>query len=280
MSRMINVKKIYDVVRKGVGDSNFFLPPYVKQKIKNSAAKEKNASAKMACELIRKNYEMSEKNRTPICQDTGLIVVMLEIGQDVVIKGGDLHDVINKAVADGSQESYLRNSIVADPFQRVNTGNNAPAVIHTEVVKGDKVKVTVMPKGGGAENMSFVKMLSPSAGVEGVEDEVVAWVKKAGTNPCPPIIVGVGVGGNFEYCAMLAKKALLRNGPNRNSFYNKLEQRLFKRINALGIGPQVPQGGTGTALAVHVESAPCHIATLPLAVNINCHVSRYKEYLL
>jgi fumarate hydratase subunit alpha len=252
----------------------------VKKRIRVTASTEKDQAAKLACSLICENFRMAEKRKIPICQDTGLIVVMLEIGQDVRIVGGDIHAAVQKAVAQGSRESYLRNSVVGDPFERKNTGTNTPAIIHEEIVPGNKVKVIVMPKGGGAENMSFVKMLPPSAGIEGVENEIVDWVKKAGTNPCPPIIVGVGVGGNFEMCAMLAKKALLRQGPSKKAFYRKMEARLLRKINALGIGPQVPQGGRGTALAVHVETAPCHIASLPLAVNINCHVSRYKEYVL
>lgn len=280
MSRKIDVKKVYDIVRKGVGESNTILPDFVKRRLREAVKKETSPQARLACSYIEENYKLAEKNGTPVCQDTGLIVVILEIGQDVQFINGDLHDAINRGVADGSKAAYLRNSIVADPLERVNTGNNTPAVIHTEIVRGDKVKVTIMPKGGGAENMSFVKMLPPSAGVSGVEDEVVAWVKKAGTNPCPPVIVGVGIGGNFEQCAMLAKRALLRKGPSKKAYYKKLEERLTKKINALGIGPQVPQGGRVTALAVHVESAPCHIASLPLAVNINCHASRYREYVI
>jgi fumarate hydratase subunit alpha len=278
--RKIDVKKIHDIIVSAVSRANTRLPSHVRDLIVQAGKKETSEQAKLAYACITENYRLAKKENIPICQDTGLTVVMMEIGQEVLLTGGDLSKAVDQAVATGSRKGFLRNSIVADPFTRKNTGNNAPAVLHTEIVPGDKLKITVMPKGGGAENMSFVKMMSPSAGAEGVENEVVEGVRRAGTNPCPPLIIGVGIGGNLELCALLAKKALLRKKPARNKFYSAMEQRILDRINSLGIGPQVPEGGRITALAVYIETAPCHIASLPLAVNINCHASRYVHYVL
>ena len=278
--RKISVKKIYDAIYGMVQSSNYQLPPHVKKKITQSAKLEKNEMAKLAFQYIIKNYTLAEKNNTPICQDTGLIVVMLEIGQEILFINGDLNEIIQKAVADGSRDGYLRKSVVSDPFKRKNTNTNTPAIVHYNIVPGDKVKITIMPKGGGAENMSFVKMLPPSVSKEQIEDIVVDWVKQSGTNPCPPIIVGIGIGGNFEHVAYLAKKALLRKRVNTKKEYKDMERNIFEKINGLGIGPQVPTGGNVTSLAVYIETAPCHIASLPLAVNINCHASRYKEVVL
>jgi len=278
--RKISVKKIYDAIYEMVQSSNYQLPSNVKKKITQSANLEKNEMAKLAFQYIIKNYKLAEKNKTPICQDTGLIVVMLEIGQEILFTNGDINETIQKAVADGSRDGYLRKSVVSDPFKRKNTNTNTPAIVHYNIVPGDKVKITIMPKGGGAENMSFVKMLPPSVSKVQIEDIVVDWVKQSGTNPCPPIIVGIGIGGNFEHVAYLAKKALLRRKANTKKEYKNMERKIFDKINQLGIGPQVPTGGNVTSLAVYIETAPCHIASLPLAVNINCHASRYKEVIL
>ncbi|MCQ2547319.1 MAG: fumarate hydratase, partial [Clostridia bacterium] len=217
----------------------------------------------------------------PLCQDTGMACVFMEIGQDVHFTGGNLYDAINEGVREGCLRGYLRQTIVEDPFRRVNTQDSTPADINVEIVPGDKVRIVLAPKGFGSENMSRIKMLPPAAGVEGAEDFIVETVKLAGGNPCPPIVVGVGVGGNFNKVALMAKKALLRpiGTHNEDSFYAEMEDRLLNRINALGIGPQ-GFGGKTTALAVNIISAPTHIAGMPVAVNINCHVSRHREVIL
>jgi fumarate hydratase subunit alpha len=212
-----------------------------------------------------------------MCQDTGLAVVFVELGQEVHIAGGDFNAAINEGVRQGYQEGYLRKS-ACNCFSRANTKDNTPAIIHLEIIPGDKVKITVAPKGGGSENMSTVTMLSPSEGVEGIKKRVVDWVKQAGSNPCPPVVVGVGIGGTFEQTALMAKKALLRplGQKNPDPQLAALEQEILTRVNNLGIGPQ-GLGGRITAMAVHVEMIPCHIASFPMAVNINCHAHRHKE---
>ena len=227
------------------------------------------------------NSELAAKEQMPICQDTGTAVVFLEIGQEVYIKGGYIYDAVNEGVRQGYYEGYLRKSIVKHPWIRENTGDNTPAIIHADIVPGDTLKIIVAPKGGGSENMSALTMLKPAAGLEGVKQFVIDTVKKAGPNACPPIIVGVAVGGNFEKAAILAKKALLRKlgQAHPDPMVAKVEQELLKKINDLGIGPQ-GFGGKITALAVHLEIFPCHIASLPVAVNINCHVSRHKSVVL
>jgi fumarate hydratase subunit alpha len=216
-----------------------------------------------------------------MCQDTGFPVVFIELGQEVQVTGGDFMSSIHEGVRRGTAEGYLRSSLVRDPLRRVNTGDNTPAVIHVEVVPGDKIKITLAPKGGGSENMSEVKMLPPSAGIEGVAEFVVDRIRRSGGNPCPPVIAGVGIGGTFEKCAWLAKKALLRTAgsPNPDPFYAELEADLLGRINRLGIGP-MGFGGRCTALAVHVETHPCHIASLPVAVNVQCHAARHRGIIL
>ena len=217
---------------------------------------------------------------TPICQDTGMACVFLEVGQDVHI-AGDLRAAVDEGVRRGYAEGYLRKSVVADPLDRVNTGDNTPAMLHVELVPGERVKLTVAPKGFGSENMSRIAMLRPSDGAEGVKDFIVDTVERAGPNPCPPIVVGVGIGGTFDQCALLAKKALLRDLGSHHAkpFYAAMEDELLERINALGIGPQ-GFGGRTTALAVHIETLPTHIAGLPCAVNINCHVARHRTEVL
>ena len=236
--------------------------------------------AREILERIVENYEIADAENQPICQDTGVACVFLKIGQEVHING-DIQEAVNEGVRQGYREGYLRKSVVRDPLDRVNTGDNTPAFIYYELVPGDKVEITVAPKGFGSENMSRIKMLRPSDGVEGVKDFVVNAVEEAGPNPCPPIVVGVGIGGTFDKAALLAKKALLRpvDEPNANPFYQALEQELLEKINALGIGPQ-GLGGRTTALAVNIETMPTHIAGLPVAVNINCHVTRHQTEVL
>lgn len=226
---------------------------------------------------LKENARIAKEEKLPICQDTGTAVVFLEVGQEVHLVGGDLREAVFEGVRRGFREGYLRKSM-CHPFTRANTGDNTPAIIHTEIVPGDRVKVTVAPKGGGAENMSRVVMLTPSEGVEGIKQFVVQRVKEAGSNPCPPTIVGIGIGGNFEQSALLAKKSLIRplGSPNPDPELNRLESEILTAINNLGIGPQ-GLGGRITALAVHILMMPCHIASFPLAVNIQCHVHRHKE---
>ena len=225
---------------------------------------------------IEENYGIADADEVPICQDTGLACVFLEIGQDVHIEG-NLKDAVDEGVRQGYTEGYLRKSCVKDPIDRVNTGDNTPAVIYYEIVPGDGLKITVAPKGFGSENMSQIKMLKPSDGLAGVKEFIVKVVEDAGPNPCPPIVVGVGIGGTFDKAALLAKKALMRplDQRNENPFYRDLEEEMLEKINALGIGPQ-GFGGRTTALAVNIETLPTHIAGLPCAVNINCHVTRHK----
>ena len=227
------------------------------------------------------NAEIARAEQVPMCQDTGFAVVFVELGQDAHITGGPLNDAINAGVAKGYTEGYLRKSIVGHPLERKNTGNNTPAIIHTEIVPGDRLKITIAPKGGGSENMSGVRMLKPSDGIEGVKKFVVELVKSAGSNPCPPIIVGVGIGGTMDKAAVLSKKALLRRigEHNPNPQDAELEKELLRLVNNTGVGP-AGLGGRITALAVNVETFPCHIASLPVAVTIQCHAARHKEAIL
>ena len=227
------------------------------------------------------NAEIAKNERMPICQDTGMACVFVEIGQDVHIVGGSLEEAINEGVRRGYDKGYLRKSVVKDPIHRVNTKDNTPAIIHYEIVPGDKLKLTVAPKGFGSENMSQIKMLKPSDGIEGVKEFIIKVIKDAGPNPCPPMIVGVGIGGSFEKAAYLSKKALIRSidSKNENKYYGDLEDELLIKINELGIGPQ-GFGGKTTALGINIETYPTHIAGLPVAVNISCHATRHKEAIL
>ena len=252
------------------------MPPDVRRAIDAALAAEKSPEGKNVLSDIIKNYKIAEEEKMPVCQDTGMAVFFVEIGNDVHIEGKPLNEAINDGVAKGYTDGFLRKSIVSDPIERVNTGDNTPAVVHISFVRGDKLKLTIAPKGFGSENMSAIKMLAPSAGIDGVKDFVIKTVSDAGPNPCPPIVVGVGIGGNFESCACMAKRALTLelDVPNPNPKYAALEEELLKRINSLGIGPQ-GFGGTATALAVKVLAAPTHIAGLPVAVNISCHVTRH-----
>jgi fumarate hydratase subunit alpha len=278
--RIISAVDLSSTVKRLFVDANRNLPADMRSRIRACREKETWASARETLGLIIENFEFAEKNRIPICQDTGMACVFLEIGCDVHIEGS-INEAVNQGVREACKEGYLRASVVADPLNRKNTGDNTPAVIYTEFVKGDSLAITVAPKGFGSENMSRTKMLVPSQGREGVIDFVVSAVNEAGPNPCPPIVVGVGIGGTFDKAALLSKKALIRSldKPNSDPYYAALEETLLERINALGIGPQ-GFGGATTALAVAIETMPTHIAGLPCAVNINCHVSRHASEVL
>jgi len=279
--REIDVKEITNKVAQLCIEANCLLGEDVKTAIKKAIEKEESPLGKEVLKQILENAEIAKKEMVPLCQDTGLTIVFLEVGNEVRFVGGDLNEAINEGVRKGYIEGYLRKSVVKDPFRRENTKDNTPAVIHLSCVKGNQVKITVMPKGGGSENMSEVKMLTPAAGIEGVKEYVVQRVKESGANPCPPIVVGVGIGGTLEYAALLAKKALLREigSTHPDPFYAEMEEDLLERINRLGIGPQ-GFGGRITALAVFIEAFPCHIASLPVAVNINCHAVRHKTAII
>ena len=275
--REIEAAKITDTVKRLCIQANVILPEDVKNCIIKRKSEENWAPAREILDRIEENFELAAAENVPICQDTGVACVFLEIGQEVHIAGADITQAVNEGVRQGYAEGYLRKSVVRDPLDRVNTGDNTPAMIYYDIVPGDKIKITVAPKGFGSENMSQIKMLRPSDGIEGVKAFVLKAVEEAGPNPCPPIIVGVGIGGTFDKAALLAKKALLRETgtPSADPLYAKLEEELLEKINALGIGPQ-GFGGKTTALAVAVEHYPTHIAGLPVAVNINCHVARHK----
>ncbi len=273
--REIDSSLISEVVARLCIDANYHLPPDMKKQIISSSKEESWETASIILDQIIENFNIADENLQPICQDTGLACVFLSIGQDVHIKG-NLEEAVNEGVRKGYSQGYLRKSVVSDPLNRVNTGDNTPAMIYYDICPGDKIKITVAPKGFGSENMSQIKMLKPSDGIDGVKDFVIKVVEDAGPNPCPPIVVGVGIGGTFDKAAYLAKKALMRPVDQRNSelFYAELEEELLEKINALGIGPQ-GFGGRTTALAVNIEKFPTHIAGLPVAVNINCHVTRH-----
>lgn len=275
--REVDVGIITEKVKTLCMEANFDLGQDVLNAFKGAKAKEESPTAIEILGQLEENASIAREERVGICQDTGIAVVFVELGQDVHLVGGDLNGAIFEGVRQGYQEGYLRKSI-CHPFTRANTGDNTPAVIHVEVVPGDKVKLIVAPKGGGSENMSRVTMLTPAAGKKGIIGYVVQRVKESGSNPCPPTIVGIGIGGTFEEAALLAKKALLRpiGSENPDAELASLEREVLDRINGLGIGPQ-GLGGRTTSLAVHVNMMPCHIASLPLAVNIQCHAHRHKE---
>lgn len=278
--RVFSATELIEPIRKMCIDANYVLPDDVRGKLDTCRRCEDSAAAKTALDDIIQNYEIAESDHIPICQDTGMALVFLEIGEEVFIEG-DLEAAVQEGVRRGYTEGKLRKSIVGDPLRRVNTKDNTPAMIYLDRVKGDKVSVTVAPKGFGSENMSQLKMLKPSDGVEGVKAFVLKTVEEAGPNPCPPIIVGVGIGGSFDKAALVAKKSLLRNtgDPNPDPFYADLEQEILTMVNRTGIGAQ-GYGGRGTALAVHIEALPTHIAGLPVAVNINCHATRHVTEVL
>ncbi|HHX49809.1 MAG TPA: fumarate hydratase [Clostridia bacterium] len=273
--KIISYQDIVDDVARLCIDINYVLDRDVLKGFQESLKVESSPVGKEVLELLIKNAQIAEQEQVPMCQDTGAAVVFIELGEDVRITGGTLTKAITEGVRKGYQEGYLRKSM-CDPFTRENTKDNTPSLIHTEIVPGDKLVIHVAAKGGGSENMSSLKMLSPSEGMAGLKKFVVDTVKAAGPNPCPPLVVGVGVGGNFETCAMLAKKALLRKlgDPSKNEMAAKLEKELLAEINNTGIGP-AGFGGSTTALAIHIEVMPCHIATFPVAINLNCHASRH-----
>lgn len=276
--REINVSEVEKIVSELCIKANRKLPCSLVEKIKNSPDGEKSPTGReVLCDLVR-NIEAAESENIAVCQDTGMAVIFLDIGQDVHFVGGSLYEAINKGVSKGYTEGYLRCSVVSDPLERVNTGDNTPAVIHTRIVDGDKVHISVCPKGFGSENMSKLKMFTPSAAIEDIENFVVEVASVAGSNPCPPMVIGVGIGGDFEQCAYLAKKALCRDISikNEKKLYGDMEERILEKVNKLGIGPQ-GFGGTTTALSVAIEQAPTHIAGLPVAVNIGCHVTRHAS---
>ena len=280
--RELNVDVITNTVENLCIESNYFLPRDVKKALEDAVLKEESPVGRDTLLDILKNAEIAERNQVPICQDTGLAVVFIELGQDLRLVGGDFYEAINEGVRRGYKNGYLRKSAVDDPFLvRKNTGDNTPAIIHTTIVKGDKLKIVFAPKGGGSENMSALRMLTPSEGVKGIKRFVIDTVDKAGSNPCPPVIVGVGIGGTVEMTALIAKKALLRTvgEHNPNPEVAKLENELLEEINNLGIGPQ-GFGGRITALAVNIETFPAHLASMPVAVNIQCHAARHKEAVL
>lgn len=276
--REIDVKVITEKISELCIKANLYLPEGMKEKISSCIDCEKSQLCKEVLSDIVRNIDCAKEMEVPICQDTGMAVIFIDIGQDVHFTGGSLEKAINEGVAKGYVEGKLRLSVVEDPLMRKNTDNNTPAIIHTRIVDGDRVHIMVAPKGFGSENMSAVKMFTPSATADDIINFVVDTVSKAGSNPCPPITVGVGIGGDFEYAAILAKKALCRdlNYRNENPFYADMEQKMLDKINKLGIGSQ-GFGGTVTALYVNIEQYPTHIAGLPVAVNIGCHVTRHAE---
>ncbi|MDR3248540.1 MAG: fumarate hydratase [Treponema sp.] len=275
--RNIDAGEISAAVKRLFIKANRELPQDLRDRIRLCRDKENWQPAKETLERIISNFELAEKKQIPICQDTGMACVFLEIGGDLHING-DITEAVNEGVGQACREGYLRASVVADPIRRTNTGNNTPAVLYIDMVKGESLKVTVAPKGFGSENMSRIKMLTPSAGLEGLKEFVISAVEQAGPNPCPPMVVGVGIGGTFDRAALLAKKALIRplEQHNPDPFYSDLEAELLEKVNALGIGPQ-GFGGLTTALALAIEVMPTHIAAMPCAVNINCHVSRHAQ---
>jgi fumarate hydratase subunit alpha len=276
--REVDVSEITKEIAELCQEANFELGEDVINAFKDGLENDESPTAKAILEQLLENAKIAREDRVPMCQDTGFTVVFVELGQEVKLVGGDLEEAINEGVRQGYKEGYLRKSIVSHPLKRENTGDNTPAVIHTKIVPGDKIKITVAPKGGGSENMSEVRMMKPADGVEGVKDFVIERVKESGPNPCPPIVVGVGIGGTFEKCAYLAKKALLRpiGDESPHEDIAQLEKELLEEVNKLGIGPQ-GLGGRTTVLDVNVEIYGAHIATLPVAVNINCHAARHKE---
>jgi len=279
--KIVNVNDITKAVKQMCMEANFYLDEDVLKTFEQALKIEKSPAGISVLEQLIENAKIARDEQVPMCQDTGFAVFFIELGQDVHITGGSLKDAINEGVRQGYTEGFLRKSIVSDPIKRVNTKDNTPAVIHTEIVPGENLKITIAPKGGGSENMSGLKMLKPADGIKGIKDFVIERVSQAGSNPCPPIVVGVGIGGTFETAALLAKKALLRplgkHHPDPETA--ELEKDLLEKINNLGIGP-AGFGGRVTALAVNVEKYPCHIASLPVAVNINCHAHRHKEVIL
>lgn len=277
--RKIDASIIKETVKKLFLDCNFYIGDDIKKALENAMEKESSQTAKNVLSQILENDDIAAKEEIPLCQDTGMAVLFVEYGDKVIIENGSFENAVNDGVREAYRDGFLRKSIVSDPvFDRKNTLDNTPAIIHTKIVEGDKIKITAGGKGFGSENMSKIKMLSPSAGIEGIKEFVLETVKYAGPNPCPPIVVGVGIGGTFEMCAQLAKRATFRNIDIRNEDirYKEVEEELLSMINNMGFGP-AGLGGKTTALAVNIETMPTHIAGMPVAVNICCHAARHKS---
>ena len=276
MIREINVKEITKNIKEMCIEANYTLSPDMDKAMKKATEEEKSELGTKILNQLQENLVIADSEKIPICQDTGMAVVFVDIGQEIHFTGGQLEEAIHEGVRQGYTEGYLRKSVVKDPLERENTKDNTPAIIHYNIVPGDKVKITVAPKGFGSENMSRIFMLKPADGIEGVKNAILTAVKDAGPNACPPMVVGVGIGGTFEKCAILAKKALTRNleEPSEIPYVRELEKEMLEKINSLGIGPG-GLGGTTTALAVNINTYPTHIAGLPVAVNICCHVNRH-----
>lgn len=279
--RQVHVDEIIEKVRNLSVEINTYLGDDIVNALKEAQEIEESPTGKNTLGCILENIRIAREESVPICQDTGLAVIFVEIGQDVHIAGGDLRDAINEGVRRGYKDGYLRKSVLNDPILRENTGDNTPAIIHFEMVSGDALRIRMAAKGGGSENSSAMKMMKPSDGVDGIKGLVVETVRMAWANPCPPVIVGIGLGGNFETAPLLAKKAIFRHlgDPNPAPHLAGLERELLTEVNEIGVGPE-GFGGTVTALAVHIEAAPCHIASLPVAVNLDCHVSRHREVVI
>lgn len=275
--REIQASVITDTIERLCIEANQVLSDDIKKSIQACRASEDGQIACGILDNIIENYQIAENEQVPICQDTGMACVFLEIGQDVHIAGGDLTEAVNEGVRRGYINGYLRKSVVKDPVRRGNTGDNTPAMLYTEIVPGENIKITVGPKGFGSENMSAIRMFKPSAGIEGIKDFILETVETAGPNPCPPMVVGVGIGGTFDKAALLAKKALMRpvDSENEDPYYADLEKEMLEKINQLGIGPQ-GFGGKTTAIGLNIETMPTHIAGMPCAINISCHVTRHK----
>lgn len=281
MVREIHVEKLTENIKEMCIEANHDLSGDMKEALRTAADTEESELGKKILDQLQENLRIADTETIPICQDTGMTVIFMEIGQDVHFIGGNFEDAVNEGVRQGYTEGFLRKSVVRDPFIRENTRDNTPAILHTRIVPGDQVKITVAPKGFGSENMSRIFMLKPADGIEGVKDAILTAVRDAGPNACPPMVVGVGVGGTFEKCAILAKKALTRNIKERSAipYVRELEEEMLTQINRLGIGPG-GLGGTTTALAVNINTYPTHIAGLPVAVNICCHVNRHAVRVL
>lgn len=279
--REINVNDIASNIKEMCIEANYFLENDIKNSLFKAEKEETSEVGKSVLNQLHQNLDIAESEMIPICQDTGMAVVFLDIGQDVHFVGGDLTDAVNRGVREGYEEGYLRKSVVEDPVERVNTKDNTPAIIHMNIVPGDKVKITVSPKGFGSENMSRIFMLKPADGLDGIKKAIIETVREAGPNACPPFIVGVGIGGDFEKSALLAKRALTRGldeesaSPYRKPYLDELEKELLEEINKIGLGP-AGLGGRKTALGINIETYPTHIAGMPLAINMCCHVNRHK----
>ena len=275
--REVDVNEIIKNIKEMCIEANHFLSKDMKEVYDAAAVEEESPLGRQILGQLQENLQIAGEDMIPICQDTGMAVVFVKVGQEVHITGGGLTDAVNEGVRQGYVDGYLRKSVVKDPVRRGNTGDNTPAMLYTEIVPGEQIKVTVGPKGFGSENMSMIRMFKPSAGLQGIKDFILEVVETAGPNPCPPMVVGVGIGGTFDKCALLAKKALMRplDSHNPDPFYAELEDEMLEKVNKLGIGPQ-GFGGKTTAIGLNIETMPTHIAGMPCAVNINCHVTRHK----